>query len=141
MIDALDEYHHDPMKWAVGTVLAGNAEHGGCSAQELVENVREFLVACFESEALRNFDPIARSHFNTTPMDNDIEASGFEYVLNDEVGRFASTQLHILEHSVGRNLALSQGRWWTVDFDSEGKQLLQSIPSLSIENPMYLNGA
>jgi len=88
-----------------------------------------------------NYDPVARSHFDTTPMANDLEANGFEYVLDDEVGHFASTQLHRLEHTVGRDLAFAQGQWWTVDFDSEGKQLLQSIPSLSVENLMYLNGA
>lgn len=52
MSDGLDEYHHDPMLWAVGTVFEGNVEIEGLSAAELVENVWEFIVACFESEEL-----------------------------------------------------------------------------------------
>lgn len=58
MTEGLDKYHHDPMKWAVGTVLEGNTEHDGYSAEELVENVWEFIVACFENEGL----PLPEKH-------------------------------------------------------------------------------
>lgn len=52
MADGLNEYHHDPMRWAVGTVLEGNKEVDGHSAEDLVENVWEFIVSSFELENL-----------------------------------------------------------------------------------------
>jgi hypothetical protein len=52
MSDGLDEYHHSPMAWAVGTVLEGNVDHKGLTARELVDSVWEFIVACFHQEDL-----------------------------------------------------------------------------------------
>lgn len=52
MTDGLSSYRSDPMAWAVGTVLEGNVERDGRSADELVENVWEFIVACFEDERI-----------------------------------------------------------------------------------------
>lgn len=85
-----------------------------------------------------NFDPILKVDFDTTPMHTDVEANGFEYVLDDEVGHFASTQVHRLEHSVGRDIAFGQNKWWTIDLGSDGQTLTKPLPSLSIENLMYL---
>lgn len=43
MADGLNEHQHDPMRWAIGTVLEGNTETDRHSAEELVENVWEFI--------------------------------------------------------------------------------------------------
>lgn len=52
MTDGLNGFHHDPMRWAVDTVIEGNVEADGQSASELVDYVWEFIVACFENEGL-----------------------------------------------------------------------------------------
>ena len=85
-----------------------------------------------------NYDSILKVDFDTTPMHRDVEANGFEYVLDDEVGHFASTQVHRLEHSVGRDIAFGQNKWWTIDVGSDGQTLTEPLLSLSIENLMYM---
>lgn len=52
MSDGLDSHRDDPMGWAVGTVIEGNTQKLGRSAEELVENVWEFIVACFYEEGI-----------------------------------------------------------------------------------------
>lgn len=52
MTDGLDQYKRDPMSWAVETVIEGNVDKAGRSAEDLVDCVWEFIVACFEEQAL-----------------------------------------------------------------------------------------
>ena len=54
MTEGLGSYRRQPMRWAVDTVIEGNsAERGDSrSADELVENVWEFIEASFEEQAL-----------------------------------------------------------------------------------------
>ncbi len=52
MGDGLGEYHHDPVAWAVGTVIEGNVDIEGRTAEDLVQSVWDFIVACFDDESL-----------------------------------------------------------------------------------------
>jgi hypothetical protein len=84
-----------------------------------------------------NFDPIAKTYFDTTILEKDVEAWGFEYILDDEILHVAKTELHMLEHTVGRDVALVEGQWYEIEISESGAVAERSIDSLSIANLMH----
>lgn len=57
-MDGLDEYHHNPMLWAVEVVLMhldqmdGNPRDQSAIGTALNDGAYDFIVACFEDEEL-----------------------------------------------------------------------------------------
>jgi len=84
-----------------------------------------------------NFDPVKRMYFDTTPLDAEVEAWGFEYLLDDEILHVATTQLIDLEHTVGRDLVLTEDGWHTIEISDDNSAELTKLQDLSIKNLMH----
>lgn len=85
-----------------------------------------------------NFDPIANIYFDTTPLEKEIEEWGFEYLLDEELLHVATTRLQDLEHTVGRDLVLSDGKWYLIDsISDDGDASLRHLDALSVDKLMH----
>ena len=109
-------------------VVAGWLAH----RYDTIRNVSEFVQHWW------SFDPVACVYFDTTPLDNDVENWGFEYLIDDELLHVATTQLEKLEHTVGRDILRASNGWHSIEAISDnGEANLRPIKALSVDNLMH----
>ena len=86
-----------------------------------------------------NFDPILKMHFDTTPLDTEVNASSLEFVEDRELFEFGRSIMSEIKTHVGKPLVFMNKQWFSSEMTSVTGQLkLTKLKDLSHRNLLYL---